>query len=104
MANKNVKADGDTALKARLGKKQKSKPGNIQEVLSLVWDALKTAHSLLNEEDSVMKLKAVHGVTQAAQGYAKLWEVGELEARVAALENNQTILKGGNHEQHHQTN
>jgi hypothetical protein len=86
MANSNP-----NSLTARLGKKKKSKPGNLKDVLGIVWEALETARELLGDSDPVMQLKAVHGVTQAAMGYAKLYEVGELENRLAALENNPVL-------------
>jgi hypothetical protein len=55
-------------------------------VLSIVWDALKTAQKILESEDPVMQLKACHGVFQGGMAYAKLYESGELEARLLALE------------------
>ena len=67
--------------------KQKHKPANLQDVLNIVWDALKKAHGLLEDSDPVMQLKAAHGVFQGAQAYSKLYETGELESRLAALEN-----------------
>lgn len=74
------------ALRARLAKKRKHKPGNLQDVLAIVWDALKTAQVLLEDEDPAMQLKAAHGVFQGGMAYAKLYESGELEARLSALE------------------
>jgi hypothetical protein len=73
-------------VKARLGKREKSKPPNIQSAAEVVWKALQTAQKILENEDSTMKLKACHAVFQGAQAFAKLYEVGELEARMVALE------------------
>jgi hypothetical protein len=86
MANKGMKADSETALTARLGKKAKSKPGNLQDVLGIVWKALETVQAALEDTDVLIRLKASHAVFQGAQAYSKLYEVGELEARLAALE------------------
>jgi hypothetical protein len=72
--------------KARMATRKKHKPGNLQDVLAIVWDALKTAQALLEEKDPVMQLKAAHGVFQGGMAYAKLYESGELEARLLALE------------------
>jgi hypothetical protein len=72
--------------KARQAKKRKNKPGNLQDVLGIVWDALQTAQKILESEDPVMQLKAAHGCFQGGMAYAKLYESGELEARLLALE------------------
>ena len=72
--------------KARLAKKRKHKPGNLQAVASKLWAALEAAEELLGEEDPYLRLKAVHAVSQVAGSYAKVYEVGELEARLQALE------------------
>jgi phage terminase large subunit-like protein len=74
------------ALKARQAKKRKSKPKDLKAVAAIVWDALETARALLENEDPQMQLKACHGVFQGATAYAKVYEVGELEARLEALE------------------
>jgi hypothetical protein len=73
--------------KARMATKKKHKPGNLQDVLAIVWVALKTAQTLLENKDPVVQLKAAHGVFQGGMAYAKLYESGELEARLLALEN-----------------
>jgi hypothetical protein len=77
--------------KARMATKKKHKPLNIQDVLMIVQEALETARDLLSEKDPTMQLKACHGVFQGAQAYGKLYEVGEIEARLAALENNPVL-------------
>jgi hypothetical protein len=86
MANKNIKADSQTALTARLAKKAKAKPPSIQDAARIVWDALLTVQEILKEKDVLIQLKAAHACFQGAQAFAKLHEVGELEARLLALE------------------
>lgn len=71
---------------ARVARKRKRKPRDLQAVAAKLWAALETAEELLGHEDDQMKLKAVHAVSQVAGSYARVYEVGELEARIAALE------------------
>jgi hypothetical protein len=82
----NSKANAETALRARQGRREKAKPPNIQSAALIVWKALQTAQKILEDADATMQLKACHAVFQGAQAFAKLYEVGELEARMVALE------------------
>jgi hypothetical protein len=87
-------------LKARQAKRKKAKPPNIQSATEVVWKALQTATKILADENATMKLKACHAVFQGAQAFAKLYEVGELEARLSALEADQSPApqsKGSDH-------
>ncbi len=81
MSNPNAKP-----LQARLTRKANSKPKNLQDVAQKLWRALETAEALLEEDSPELRLKAVHAVTQSAAAYARVYEVGELEARLEALE------------------
>lgn len=71
---------------ARMGRKKRSKPGDLKAAGAKVWRALETAEALLESEDSAERLKACHAVFQGAAAYARVYEVGELEARLEALE------------------
>lgn len=73
-------------LQARLARKAQGKPRNLQAVAEKLWRALETAEALLEESQPELRLKAVHAVTQAAAAYARVYETGELEARLEALE------------------
>ena len=75
-------------VEARMGKRKKrrSKPGTLEDARALLWRALTRAGELLEEEDPALSLKAIHAISQGASAYAKIVEVGELEARIAALE------------------
>ena len=74
--------------KARQAKKarRKGRPGSLEDARALLWRALERAGELLGEEDPAFALKAVHAISQGAMAYARIVEVGELEARIAALE------------------
>jgi len=74
---------------ARLSKRRRGKPGDLPALLRVVWAALLEADAVLQStqgDNPELCLKAVHAVSQCAGQYAKLLEVGELEARIAALE------------------
>ena len=75
-------------VQARMGKRRKrrSKPGTLEDARALLWRALTRAGELLEEEDPALSLKAIHAISQGAAAYARIVEVGELEARIAALE------------------
>jgi hypothetical protein len=87
MANKNPHQGRQKIIK-------QSKPPSVQDAALIVWEALRTAQEILKEEDPVMQLKACHAVFQGAQAYSKLYEVGEIEARLQALENSQAVPTG----------
>jgi hypothetical protein len=73
--------------KARMGRKLRGKPGTLPEVQLILWHALKRAQGVLDEAtDDEVTLRAVHAISQGSGQYAKLLEIGELEARIAALE------------------
>lgn len=73
---------------ARMGKKarRREEPGTIAQAQALLWRALTRAGDLLDEEDPHLTLKAIHAISQGASAYARIVEVGELEARIEALE------------------
>jgi len=81
----NPNADPTKARQARR-KKRRGKPGTLEDARALLWRALTRAGDLLEEEDPALCLKAIHAVSQGAAAYARIVEVGELEARLAALE------------------
>jgi hypothetical protein len=72
----------------RLAKKAHAKPGNLEDVQALVWAALCKAQALMEkpEQKDDLCLRAVNAIGQVAMSYAKLLEVGEYEARLAAVE------------------
>jgi hypothetical protein len=59
-----------------------------------MWGALREAEDVLTQapdDNPELRLKAVHAIIQAGSSYAKLLEVGELEARLKVLEE---LLRG----------
>lgn len=83
MANPNA-----DPTKARQAKKRKrlGQMGTLDDARALLWKALERAADILESEDAVLTLKAIHAVSQGAAVYARIVEVGELEARLTALE------------------
>jgi hypothetical protein len=72
---------------ARMAKKRARKPGDLRALQRMLWRALLEAERVFLESDNdELSLKAVHALSQASGQYAKLLEIGELEARVVALE------------------
>ena len=73
---------------ARLGRKLRGKPGDLPQLQLILWHALKRAQGILEAatEDDDAALRAIHAISQVAGQYAKLLEIGEFEARLAALE------------------
>ena len=67
-------------------RRRRGQPGTLEDARALLWRALTRAGDLLEEEDPLLSLKAIHAVSQGAAAYARIVEVGELEARIAALE------------------
>lgn len=74
--------------RARLAKKRRRKPGDVHDVLTVLWHAVLTAESVLEEAQGQpeLQLRACHCVAQTAGQYIKALEVGELEARLKVLE------------------
>jgi hypothetical protein len=74
-------------LPARLAKKARRKPGDLPALLKKLWGAVLHAETVMETaEDAELRLKAIHALSQCSGQYAKLLEIGELEARLAALE------------------
>jgi hypothetical protein len=75
------------ALRARLGKKARGKPLEIQEVLAILSDAIRKAEQLLADSaDADYALRCCHALSQACGQYSRLVSEGELENRIKMLE------------------
>lgn len=74
---------------ARLAKRKRRSSGNLNGARLRLWSALEAAEACLldavAEGDRDGVLKACHAVTQTAGAFARVFEVGELEARFTAL-------------------
>ncbi|MBM3224378.1 MAG: hypothetical protein FJZ47_11315 [Candidatus Tectomicrobia bacterium] len=74
-------------FQARQAVRQRAKPGNLDELLAMLWGALEEAEAVLaRAATDDLRLKSIHAISQCAGQYAKLLEIGELEARLKALE------------------
>ena len=81
----NPNADPTKARQAKRRKKL-SQPGTLEDARALLWKALQRAGDILDTDDDTMSLKAIHAISQGAAAYSRIVEVGELEARLSALE------------------
>ena len=75
---------------ARLHKRNRRASGDLDSARKRLWRALEMAEACMmdaaGEGDRAGVLKAVHATTQAASAFARVVEVGELEARFDALQ------------------
>lgn len=89
MANPNPDAS-----RARLGRKaaRRPRPGTVKQLQGVLWKAITHLEDHLNTAadrervDTGELVRLTHALSQAAGPYLKALEVGELEARIAALE------------------
>ena len=78
--------------KARQARKRRPKPGTVKQLTSVLWSAITKLEEHLTltadaeEVDTGELCKLTHALSQSASTYLKAVEVGELEARVEALE------------------
>lgn len=89
------------ALKARRGAraKRRPKPGTVKQLTSVLWRAITHLEAHLDatataeEVDTAELCKLTHALSQSAATYLKAVEVGELEARLEALERAQAATQ-----------
>ena len=77
--------------KARAAKKKHArlrKTGDLTDMRRELWRAILCAKEVLLDpsSDPSTTLKAVHAITSASTAYARLVEIGEIEARLEAVE------------------
>ncbi|MBS1912854.1 MAG: hypothetical protein JST22_12775 [Bacteroidetes bacterium] len=92
MANKNP-------YQGRLRRKVKRSAGDVDRLREKLWKALERAEGLMDNDDAALVLRAIHALAQATGPYLKAVEVGELEARLRAIEEKMN----GNGETHEPT-
>jgi hypothetical protein len=75
-------------FKARLGRRRRRrKVGDLAALQRKLWGAICEADGVIVGADAdELRLKAIHALVQAGMAYAKILEIGEYEARLAALE------------------
>jgi hypothetical protein len=73
--------------KARLAKALRHMPGDLESTKRRTWGILCLAYDeVATAEDAEQRRKAMLAFTQIAGVYVKLYEISELEPRLAALE------------------
>jgi hypothetical protein len=73
--------------KARLSKALRNAPGDLEATRRRTWGILCLAYDeVATAEDADQRRKAMLAYTQIASVYVKLYEISELEPRLAALE------------------
>lgn len=71
----------------RLAKRAKRYNGDVQKLQGKLWAAILRAETIMEPGgDDYLALKAAHCLSQVAACFLKAVEVGELEARLEALE------------------
>ena len=75
---------------ARLAKRNRRSRGDLDGARKRLYLALEHAEAVMRDAaasgDGALVLKAVHATTQTTAAFAKIVEVGELEARLETLE------------------
>jgi hypothetical protein len=82
--------------KARLAKRRKRAPGDLQELLRALWNAIADVETVMEGAESVEDVcKCAHALAGCGNTYAKLLQIGEYEARLARLEQWMEISRDG---------
>jgi uncharacterized small protein (DUF1192 family) len=73
--------------KARMQKRLQRTPGDLDAVKHRLWAVLLSSYDdIVEEADPQVRRTHYYALTAIVSAYSKLIEVGELEARIAALE------------------
>ncbi|ACO45090.1 hypothetical protein DEDE109153_13120 [Deinococcus deserti] len=70
----------------RIANRAQHLPVDLTRIANALMHALEVAEELLYDDDKVLRLKAAHSLSQTASAAMKVLEVGELEARLAEVE------------------
>jgi hypothetical protein len=74
-------------VEARLARKRRrTQAGTIRDLTRVLWRAIQRLDEHLADADRDLDLKAVHALSQIAGAYTRAVEVGEIEARLEAVE------------------
>ncbi len=85
--------------KARQARKRRPKPGTVKQLSAVLWRAITHLEEHLDTTataetvDTGELCKLTHALSQSASTYLKAVEVGELEARLEALEKVQGLTQ-----------
>lgn len=70
----------------RIANRAKHLPVDLTRITNALNKALSTAEELLDDPDKTLRLKAIHALGQTSTALMRVLEVGEQEARLAAVE------------------
>lgn len=85
--------------KARQARRRRPKPGTVKQLSAVLWRAITHLEDHLESTASVETVdtselcRLSHALSQSASTYLKAVEVGELEARLEALEKAQATIQ-----------
>lgn len=74
---------------ARLAKRRARKPGDFDQLLLVLWGAIREAEDILYaaaEADTETRLRAIHALSQSASVYARILADEDTERRLQAVE------------------
>lgn len=76
----------------RLAKKRRRKPGTLADLQRRLWGAIVTAEKIVDAAETPdLAIRGLHCISQLSGQYLKALEVGEYEARIAAMEQTITL-------------
>ncbi len=85
-------------VKARLAQRRRRKPGDLPKLMKALWETIRDVEEALETaatpDDTC---RGAHAMAACANSYVKLLQVGEYEARLAALETALAALKAVDH-------
>jgi HD superfamily phosphodiesterase len=83
-------------LTARLAQRRRRKAGDLHDLCKALWQGIRDAEMALEMATTVAeKCAAVHSLAAIGNTYAKVLQIGEYEARLAALEAQVAAAQGG---------
>ncbi len=84
----------NSPYKARIERNTSRRSGNIEKLELVLWKGVERAEAILQTQDDVVALKAIHSLATIAGSYLRAVEVGELEARLREVE--ESVLSNSN--------
>jgi HD superfamily phosphodiesterase len=81
---------------ARLAQRRRRKAGDLHDLCKALWQGIRDAETALEQATTVAeRCSAVHALAAIGNSYAKVLQIGEYEARLAALEAQVAASQGG---------
>jgi hypothetical protein len=70
----------------RVPRLELSKAGNLEDLLEVLWKAVKTAEAFLDDPDKETRFRGIHATAQAGGVYRNLLETFEFKDRLETVE------------------